>query len=132
MSVKQAENPISDLNVYVEAVMEKKAFGVCVLDLCGKTSIADAFIIASGKSNRQVTAISDNVCRSLRKKGIKPLHIEGQTQGHWVIMDYGHVIIHIFYDPIRNFYDLEGLWADATRIKTECMLNQEKEAANDQ
>ncbi|MCK5188391.1 MAG: ribosome silencing factor, partial [Deltaproteobacteria bacterium] len=54
----------------------------------------------------------------LKKHKIKPLNIEGTKDGHWVLLDYGHVIIHVFYEPIREFYDLEGLWVDAKRIMT--------------
>jgi len=65
----------------------------------------------------QVTAIAEFVQRELKSKGIYPLGIEGLREGHWVLMDYADVIIHIFYEPIRTFYDLEGLWADAKRIE---------------
>ena len=55
------------------------------------------------------------------KQGIRPLHIEGKTDGHWVLMDYGHVVIHIFYETVREFYDLEGLWRDAEKVITRSM-----------
>jgi ribosome-associated protein len=104
------------LNIFVEAVLGRKAFDVVVLDVGELTSLADTFIICSGRSNRQVTAIADYIRSDLKKKGVKPLSIEGLKEGHWVLMDYGSVVIHVFYDPVRNFYDLEGLWADAPRI----------------
>jgi len=104
------------LNIFVEAVLGRKAFDVVVLDVGELTSLADTFIICSGRSNRQVTAIADYIRSDLKKKGMKPLSIEGLKEGHWVLMDYGSVVIHVFYDPVRNFYDLEGLWADAPRI----------------
>jgi ribosome-associated protein len=107
-----------DLDTYVQAALEKKAEGVIALDVRGLTSIADAFIICSGRSNRQVSAIAENIQRSLRKKTIKALSVEGMSEGHWVVMDYGHVIIHVFYESTRVFYDLEGLWIDAPRITT--------------
>lgn len=104
------------LNIFVEAVLGRKAFDVVLLDVGELTSLADTFIICSGRSNRQVTAIADYIRSDLKKKGVKPLSIEGLKEGHWVLMDYGSVVIHVFYDPVRNFYDLEGLWADAPRI----------------
>jgi ribosome-associated protein len=112
------DNWKNELDIYVQAALEKKAEGVIALDVRGLTSIADAFIICSGRSNRQVSAVAENIQRSLRKKLIKPLSIEGMSEGHWVVMDYGHVIIHIFYESTRVFYDLEGLWVDAPRVTT--------------
>ena len=101
---------------YLEAVLGMKAFNVVVLDVRGIASFADTFIICSGRSHRQVSAIAEFVVRELKKKGMKALGVEGLQEGHWVLMDYGDVIIHIFYEPIRIFYDLESLWGDARRI----------------
>lgn len=102
---------------YVEAVLGMKAFNVVVVDVRGIASFADTFIICSGRSHRQVTAIAEFIEKELKGKGIKPLGVEGLRDGHWVLMDYGDVIIHVFYEPVRRFYDLEGLWSDATRIE---------------
>ncbi len=102
---------------FIDAVLGKKAVDVAVLDVRGLTSIADAFIICSGRSNRQVSAIAEHVERELRKQKIKPLSVEGAKEGQWVLLDYGYVIIHVFFDSVRQFYDLEGLWADARRLK---------------
>jgi ribosome-associated protein len=104
------------LDVYLQAALSKKVIGLVALDVRGLTSIADYFIICSGLSNRQVRAVAESIQVDLKKKKIKPLSIEGQKEGHWVVMDYGHVIIHIFYEPIRTLYDLESLWIDAKRI----------------
>lgn len=107
----------SFLKPYTDAVLAKKVIDPLLLDLRGITSIADAFIVCSATSNRQVTAISDHVKYVLKKQKNKPMHIDGSKEGHWIVMDYGDVIIHIFYEPIREFYDLEGLWVDAKSIK---------------
>lgn len=117
----------SSLDLYVKAVLGRKAYNVIVLDVADLTSVADVFIICSGRSNRQVTAIAEFVQTELKQHGIKPLSAEGETEGHWVLLDYGHVIIHVFYESIRRFYDLEGLWTDARRIKTQSLLEQEDE-----
>ena len=109
------------LDFYIKAVSEKKAQDLIVLDVRGLTDIADVFIICSGRSNRQVNAIADAAVASLKNHKIKPLSVEGTREGHWVLLDYGHVIIHVFYEPIRKFFDLEGLWADAKRITTPAM-----------
>ena len=104
------------LDRYIEAASEKKALNLIVLDVRDLTSIADVFIICSGRSNRQVNAIADSIVAKLKKHKIKPLSVEGTGEGHWVLLDYGHVVIHVFYEPVREFFDLEGLWADAKRI----------------
>jgi ribosome-associated protein len=111
----------SRLDLYVQAVLGRKAESVVALDVRGLTSIADAFIICSGRSNRQVSAVAEHVEQFLKQKGIRPLSVEGRKEGHWVLMDYGHVIIHVFYTETRFFYDLEGLWVDAKRITTESL-----------
>ena len=104
------------LDSYIKAALDKKLEELVVLDVREQTSIADYFIICSGLSNRQVRAVAESIYIDLKKIDIKPLSIEGQKEGCWVIMDYGHVIIHIFYKPLRILYDLESLWVDAKRI----------------
>ena len=110
---------------FVHAVLGRKAIQVVILDVRNLTSVADAFIICSGRSNRQVSAMADFVQRDLKKKGKKPINVEGKKEGHWVLMDYGDVIIHIFYESLRNFYDLEGLWIDAKRLPAAPLLEAE-------
>jgi ribosome-associated protein len=102
---------------YFEAIAGKKASRVVALDVRNLSSVADTFIICSGRSSRQVSAIGEHVRFTLKEKGIRPLHHEGLKEGHWVLLDYGHVIIHIFHEPVRDFYDLEGLWSDAPRLE---------------
>jgi len=114
------------LDLYVKAALGRKALGLVVLDVRELTSVADAFIICSGRSNRQVTAIAEFIQIELKKAGIKPLSVEGKKEGLWVLLDYGHVIIHVFYESVRNFYDLEGLWVDAKRIKTKSLIEAMK------
>ncbi len=114
------------LDLYVKAALGRKALGLVVLDVRKLTSVADAFIICSGRSNRQVTAIAEFIITELKKVGIKPLSVEGKKEGHWVLLDYGHVIIHVFYESVRHFYDLEGLWVDAKRIKTKSLIEAMK------
>lgn len=106
------------LDLYIKAILDRKAINVVVLDVADLTSYADIFIICSGRSNRQVNAIADFIKTELKKHKIMPLGVEGTKDGHWVLLDYGHVIIHVFYEPVRDFYDLEGLWGDAKRIET--------------
>lgn len=115
------ETTDSELDVYVKAALGKKARNPVLLDVRHLTSLADAFLICHGTSNRQVSAIAEHIQRDLRKQGIKPLSVDGMKEGHWVLMDYGHVIIHVFFEETRGFYNLEGLWADARRIQTESL-----------
>jgi ribosome-associated protein len=123
----------SELDLYIQAVLGKKAENVVVLDVAELTSIADVFIICSGKSNRQVNAIAEHIQISLKKHKIKPLSVEGNKEGHWVLLDYGHVIIHVFYQAMRDFYDLDGLWVDAGRIMTPALKElQSKQKAREE
>ncbi len=115
------------LEIYVRAALGRKAVGLVALDMRALTSIADVFIICSGRSNRQVSAIAEFIIAELKKQGVKPLNTEGLKGGHWVLIDYGHVIIHVFYEPVRHFYDLEGLWVDAKRIETKSMKQANKD-----
>jgi len=115
-----------ELEPYLKAVAERKAQEIVVLKVSDLTPFADFFIICSGRSSRQVNAISDFVQVELKKIGTRPLSVEGKTEGHWVLMDYGHVIIHIFYEPTRKFYDLEGLWSDAGRVEINNILGEAK------
>ena len=114
MNKGQGDDP--SISPYIEAIQGMKALNLVALDVEGLASFADYFIICSGRSHRQVTAIAEHVEKELKAQGIKTLSIEGLREGHWILMDYGDVIIHIFYEPIRVFYDLESLWSDARRI----------------
>ncbi len=100
----------------VSAALEKKATELVLLEMRGITTITDYFLICSGKSDRQVQAIAQSIADVLEKEGFKPLGLEGTREGRWVLMDYGDVVAHVFLDPVRRFYDLEGLWMDAPRI----------------
>jgi len=106
------------LDLIVNAMLQRKVIAPVLLDVQELTSVADYFIICSGSSSRQVSAIAQTIKKELKKHKFKPISIDGLKEGQWVLMDFGHVVIHIFYDPVRNFYDLESLWTDAVRLKT--------------
>lgn len=99
--------------------LDKKAQNVIILDLRDQTTIADYFIVASGSSQPQVQTISENVLRSLRKFGHKPLREEGVQDGRWALIDLGDIMVHVFQEQMREFYDLEGLWQEAPRMRVE-------------
>lgn len=100
----------------VQAAIEKKAERLLLLDLEGLSSFADHFVIASGTSVRQVQAIAESIVVRLKAEGLRPLSIEGQAEGRWIVIDYGDLIAHVFLDSIRDFYRLEELWTKAKRL----------------
>lgn len=102
-----------------DIVTKFKGLDVLLLDVSKYASFADYFIVCSGKSSRQVQGLADNLEAGLRDQGIRPLGIEGRQEGQWVLMDYGDVIVHIFYEPVRRFYDLESLWSEARKVRFE-------------
>ena len=100
-----------------KAALEKKAEDLVVLDLEGLTFVADYFIICSGESTTQVRAIADAVEEEFSATGVKPSGVEGLRYCHWVLLDYGDVIVHVFEKETRAFYNLEKLWMDAAAIE---------------
>jgi ribosome-associated protein len=99
-----------------ELAYDKKAYDICVRDISRVSSIADYMVIISGSSDKQNQAISDNIRTGLKKFG-KVNDIEGATDGKWIVMDYGDVLVHIFHDQIRRYYDLDGLWGMAPELE---------------
>ena len=99
-----------------QAAYDVKATGIEVLDLRKLSAFTEYFVIASGRSDRQVQAICDRIRDHLEKQHRTPLGVEGYPQGHWVLLDFGEVVAHIFYEEVRTFYALEKLWGDAPRI----------------
>ena len=94
----------------IDALEELKAKDVREIDVRGKTSIADLLVIASGTSARHVKSIADEVAKFAKKAGVMPLGVEGETEGEWVLVDLGDVIVHVMLPRIREFYGLERLW----------------------
>lgn len=114
MPVKRTDINTRDLVIRcANAALDKKARDLVILRVKEISSFTDYFIICSGNSDRQVQAISESVEGVLKKNGVLPLGIEGARTGQWVLMDYGDVVVHIFYEPVREFYDIERLWSDA-------------------
>jgi ribosome-associated protein len=103
----------------VQYALDGRAKDLVVLEMGGVSSFADYFVICSGNSSRQVQGIADRVEEGLRESGIRPMGVEGRREGHWVLIDYGDVIVHVFHEPTRFFYDLESLWFEAKRVPLE-------------
>lgn len=101
----------------VEAALDKKALDVRVLDLTGKTSFCDYFVLASGHNARHVRAVASAICDEVgRDGGEKPLGVEGMENGRWALVDLDDVIVHVFEPGSRRYYDIEGLWLDAREV----------------
>src|SRR4051794_9401959 len=98
------------------AVIDKKAENVKVLDLSELSGFTDYFVICSGMSDRQVQAIADSAEHVMESAGHELLSSEGYSQGRWVLMDFGDVVVHVFLDALREYYDLENLWNGAPRV----------------
>ena len=100
----------------VELAEDKKAADILVLELAPLTTLADYFVICSGGSERQLDAIADGIMEGLRPEKIRPIGREGTAASHWVLLDFGSVIVHIFTPPERDYYGLEKHWSEAKTI----------------
>jgi ribosome-associated protein len=100
------------LEIVVAALDEGKGRDVKIIDLRGKTAIADFFVIASGTSDRHVRSLAGNVEASAKAHTLQPLGLEGEDSGEWVVVDLGDVVVHVMKPPVREFYQLEKLWAE--------------------
>ena len=107
---------MADWEVAVRAAQSKKAEDIVVLDILAVSSFTDAFVICSGSNQRQVQSIADGIETELKAAGVRPIGIEGYSNGGWVLMDYGDFVVHILLPESRKFYDLERLWKNAPRI----------------
>ncbi len=105
--------PAGDVLKLVETSLDgDKAEDVVVIELDGKTDIADYLVIASGTSQRHVSAMADHLRREIKKLGVKSVAVEGQSNCDWVLIDAGDVIVHLFRPEVREFYNLEKIWTD--------------------
>ena len=117
MAAASSERPPLDLaRRIVELAEDKKAAEIVLLDLGGLTTMADYFVICSGGSERQLEAIASGIIASLRDERIKPIGREGTSASHWILIDFGSVIVHVFTPPERDYYGLEKHWAEARTI----------------
>jgi nicotinate-nucleotide adenylyltransferase len=109
-----AERPPMDVaRRIVELAEDKKAADIVLLDLSGLTTLADAFVICSGGSERQLDAIADGIIEGMRAEKLRPIGREGTASSHWVLVDFGSVVVHIFTPPERDYYSLEKHWSEA-------------------
>ena len=101
----------------IAAMEDKKAEDIRMLDISEVSVLADYFIIASGKNRNQIQAMKENVEEQMEKRGFFVKHVEGYDTAHWILMDYGDVILHIFDEESRMFYDLERIWRDGRPVE---------------
>ena len=99
-----------------ETLSDHKAEDIVMIDLTGKTEVADFYVVASGRSMTHTRALIDHVEEEMDKIGIAPVRREGVREGRWAVLDYGDVLVHIFNDETRLFYHLEKLWGDESNI----------------
>jgi ribosome-associated protein len=112
-----------------ELAFDRKAFDIRVVEITKVSSIADFLVIISGGSDRQVQAIADSIRVGLKKYG-KVNDVEGEAEGKWIVMDYGDVLVHIFHDPIRRYYDLDGLWSMAPELELPKAIREARKESN--
>jgi ribosome-associated protein len=112
----------------VEAALDKRALDPVLIDVSGMGSYTDFIGVVSGRSDRQVDAIAEGIALAMKARGIYPLGREGSGTGRWTLLDFGAFVVHVFYHPVREFYDLESLWIEAPRVALdvppEAKLNQ--------
>ncbi len=108
---------LANAKAAIAAALDKKAVEPVLIDVCGRASYADFIAVVSGRSDRQVDAIAEGVCEAMAALGRRPLGREGARNGRWVLIDFGDVVMHVFYHPLREVFDIESLWVDAPRVK---------------
>lgn len=106
----------------LDSLFARKAEDVVVIDVRGRTSYCDLFVLATGAQARQVRAMADGIVQFMKRgHGRRPAGVEGTDSGRWVLVDLGDVVVHAFDGPMRGYYDLDGLWADAPRISLQSL-----------
>jgi len=113
------ENSLALAMDIVKLLKDKKADRITLLDIDKLTTLGDYFVIASGNNTTLVKALCGEIEEKLSLRGIRPKRLEGERGAMWILMDYGDVIVHLFYNETRDFYGLERLWADAAEIDLE-------------
>ncbi|MEY4018753.1 MAG: hypothetical protein RLZZ590_53 [Actinomycetota bacterium] len=114
---------IQEANIAASAASDKLAENLVALDVTAVMPLTDIFLLASGRSERQVSAISDGIEEEMLKNGFKLLHREGKSTGRWVLLDFGNVICHVMHEEDRMYYSLERLYSDQPVVKLEVVSN---------
>ncbi len=117
------------LDTIAQAIFDKKGINILVLDLRGISTITDFVVIAEGNVDRHVIAIGHAVEQSLKERGIRPVYVEGMQSGDWVVLDYLHVMVHLFMPGLRDKYQLETLWKAGKIVDVHIDVNQPQPSA---
>ncbi len=112
-------------SIACKAIEEKKGIDLKVIEIAEISTLADYFIISSGSNENQVQAIIDSVDEQMSKAGYEPRHTEGKSPTEWMLLDYGDVVVHIFNEEGRSYYDLEHIWRDGTQIDPASLSEEE-------
>ena len=126
---KDRRDSLVNAKAVVAAALDKKAVEPVLIDVCGRASYADFIVVVSGRSDRQVDAIAEGVCQAMSARGRRPIGREGARNGRWVLVDFGDVVVHVFYHPLREVFDIESLWIDAPRVKLQIPAEARADAA---
>ena len=118
-SLPTSANALALAQRAAQIAIDNKAQDVVLLDLRGVTDMTDFFIIASGTSDTHVRSIGEHVLEDMKKEGTPAHHVEGLERGRWVLLDFVDFVVHVFHPTLRNFYQLERLWADAEQVPLE-------------
>lgn len=114
-----SENFPKHLHTAAQAIYDKKGVNILALDVRGVSSLTDYLLIAEGNVERHVTALANEIIKTLKELGEIPLYVEGIKTGDWAVIDYGHFIIHLFMPGLRELYDLDKLWGEGKLISLE-------------
>lgn len=117
------QDPIQNLHVIAQTLFDKKGFNIIALDVRDVSTMTDFFVVAEGTVDKHVSALGNSIVETLKKEGIKPIHVEGLSQGDWVVIDYLEIVIHIFMPGLRDKYRLEELWKDGKIV--DLVINKE-------
>lgn len=108
------------------AALDMKALDPLALDLRGISTVSEYFVIVTGTSDRHVQAVAENVIEAFKSIGIKALGVEGLREGRWVLLDYVEIVVHVFLESVREYYDIERLWIDAPRLDLDAEVEETK------
>ncbi len=117
LALRNESDSLDVVKNVVAACEDVKGMDIAVLDVHTVSDFADYFVVVSGRSDRQVQGLTNKVIEELCRSGARPLSVEGYEDGQWVLVDCGEVVVHIFYEPVREFYDIESLWMRASRVE---------------
>ena len=113
------------LETIIKALDSKRVEDIQLIGIRDLTIVADYFVIANGTSNTQTKALADAVEFEMKQKGVEPIRVEGYQGATWIILDYGDIVVHVFYKETRSYYNLERLWSDGDQVDIERYLAPE-------